>query len=323
VTSPRLTALLVASLALPAAGCRTPSLQDLPWPSQLGWLKGLLAERDDVKYYPTARENFAKGMDHYLKEEWGDASKYFDYVRTKFPHSRYATIAELRLADAHFGKEKWLDSIDAYRAFSRLHPTHDAVAYATFQVAKAYYRQIPEEWFFLPSVSERDQSAAQDAVRAFDDFLIRFPEHERAEEATRLRKEARERLAAHEWYVAGYYEGSHKKGAAFRYERIADLYPDVDYAAEGLMNAAGIWEKLKDPARAQLAYQRVARDYPRSKYASRAASRAQRLAAQAEARRVATQDAGPLPGDADGEEGGAPQDAEDAGPVDPDEDGAP
>lgn len=278
---------LLAALALP--GCKTTSINDLPWPSQLGWLKNYLAERDEVTYYPTARENFSKGMDAYIKEDWGDAGKYFDYVRTKFPHSRYAVIAELRLADSHFGKEKWLDSIDAYRAFARLHPTHDELPYATFQVAKAYYRQIPEEWFFLPPVSERDQAAARDALRALDDYLIRFPDHDRAAEAKVLRKEVRGRLASHEWYVAGYYKGGHDKGAAFRYERIADMYPDVDDAPDGLMRAAAIWERAGDTARALVDYERVARDYPKSRDAPRAARKAKELAAR---RAVPAPDAG-------------------------------
>jgi outer membrane protein assembly factor BamD len=273
----RLLRALVVAAAIGGSGCKSMSLQDLPWPSQLSWLKNFLADREEVSYYPTARENFRRGMENYNKEEWQDASKYFDYVRTKFPHSRYAVIAELRLADSHFGKEKWLDSIDAYRAFIRLHPTHEAVGYATFQIAKAYYRQIPEEWFFLPSVSERDQAAAQDAVRAFDDFLIRFPDHERAEESRKLRKDARSRLANHEWYAADYYRRDHPKGSAFRYERIADLYPDVDYADDGLLRAGEIWEKEGDLRRARLDYERVARDYPKSPLAKRAAAAAKRL----------------------------------------------
>ncbi|MEW5851185.1 MAG: outer membrane protein assembly factor BamD [Myxococcota bacterium] len=309
---------LLALLSL--TGCKSLDLNQLPWPSQLGWLKNYLAEREEVTYYPTARENFHKGMENYTKEEWEDAAKYFDYVRTKFPHSKYAIMAELRLADAYFGKEKWLDAIDAYKSFVRLHPTHDAVPYATFQIAKSYYRQIPEEWFFLPSVAERDQRASRDALMSLDDFLIRFPDHERAKEARTLRKELRTRLADHEWYVAKYYEKDHKKGAAFRYERIADLYPDVDDAPEALMNAAAIWEKLGDLDRARVDFERVARDYGNTKFAAQAKTRAKTLAdrkaaeekkaaekaakeaAEKAAREAALRDAGPAPDAAVAEE---------------------
>jgi outer membrane protein assembly factor BamD len=319
----RVKRLAIAACVLALAGCKSFSLEDAPWPGQLGWLKNFLAEKQEVTYYPTAQENFGKGMELYVKEEWEDAGKYFEYVKTKFPHSRYAAVAELRLADSNFGREKWLDSIDAYRAFVRLHPTHDAVPYATFQIAKAYIRQIPEEWFFLPSVSERDQSAAQDAVRAFDDYLIRFPDHERAVEARDLRKQARSRLASHEWYVAGYYERQHRRGAAFRYERIADLYPDVDYAAEGLNNAAQIWEQLKDWRRARVDYERIQRDHPKSRYAARAASQARILKDRLE-RQPPTAQAPPspphAPADAQGVEPQAPptdpQDDDEATPQD-------
>jgi|GEM_PF-514238 len=278
--------LITSLLLVLLPGCKSLNVNDLPGFNSLplpAWLKNFVTEREEVTYYPTAKENFSKGMDLYIKEEWQDAGKYFDYVKTKFPHSRYAVIAELRLADANFGKEKWLDAIDSYRSFIRLHPTHDEVPYATFQIAKAYYRQIPEEWFFLPPVAERDQSAAMDAVRAFDDFMIRFPDHERAAEAKNLRKDARGRLANHEWYVAGYYARRHPKGAAFRFERIADLYPDVDYAPEGLIKAARIWEELKEYRRAKVDYDRVARDYPKSSLAKNAAASAKRMDARLDA----------------------------------------
>jgi outer membrane protein assembly factor BamD len=274
---------VVLLLLLASTGCKSMSLADLPWPSQLGWLKNFLSDREEVSYYPTARENFKRGMDLYQREEWQDAAKYFDYVRTKFPHSRYVAIAELRLADSNFGREKWLDSIDSYRAFIRLHPSHDAVPYATFQIAKSYYRQIPEDWFFLPPTAERDQSAAMDAVRALDDYLIRFPDHDRAEEARSLRKQARSRLAENEWYVAEYYADKYPKGAAYRYERIADLYPDVDNAPVGLLRAARIWEKANDLRRARVNYERLARDYPKFGEAKNAARAAKRLAEKLDA----------------------------------------
>jgi outer membrane protein assembly factor BamD len=312
--------LALTLLLLP--GCKSLSLSELPWPSQLGWLKNFLSDREEVSFLPTARENFKRGMELYTREEWQDCAKYFDYVRTKFPHSRYAPIAELRLADAHFGREKWLDSIDSYRAFVRLHPAHDEVPYATFQIAKAYHRQIPEDWFFLPSASERDQSAAMDAVRAFDDFLIRFPDHERATEARTLRKASRSRLADNEWYVAQYYEKKFPKGAAFRYERIADLYPDVDFAPTGLMRAARIWEQEQDIKRAKLAYERVARDYPKVGDAKAAAKAVKRLgdaldaldkkAAEAERAKTPPPAAEPSPA-AEETPAAAPEEADEAG----------
>ena len=87
----RMAALCCALLLSP--GCKSLSLSELPWPSQLGWLKNFLSDREEVSFLPTARENFRRGMELYIREEWQDAAKYFDYVRTKFPHSRYAAIA--------------------------------------------------------------------------------------------------------------------------------------------------------------------------------------------------------------------------------------
>ena len=53
-----------------------------------------------VDYQETARQNFEKGEEKMASESWNEAIKFFDYVKNKFPYSKYAVLAELRIADA-------------------------------------------------------------------------------------------------------------------------------------------------------------------------------------------------------------------------------
>ena len=37
-----------------------------------------------------------------------------------------ALVAELRLADAEFGADQFLEAVDSYRLFIKFHPTHES-----------------------------------------------------------------------------------------------------------------------------------------------------------------------------------------------------
>src|SRR5262245_11217688 len=88
-----------------------------------------------VDYSVSAQKNYDKGMKELEKHDWVAASKYFGFIKSRFPYSKYAVLAELRLADAEFGAEQYLECIDSYRLFIKFHLTHEMVAngYATFR----------------------------------------------------------------------------------------------------------------------------------------------------------------------------------------------
>ena len=112
--------------------------------------------------------------------------------------------SEVRIADCQFERGRYVESIDSYQNFVRLHPTHEKVPYALYRVGMAYHEQIPSNFFLLPPSHEKDQGAVRDAARARGDYVSRFPEDEHAEDAKKMLKDARERLMAHERYVADF-----------------------------------------------------------------------------------------------------------------------
>ncbi|HEY4220788.1 MAG TPA: outer membrane protein assembly factor BamD, partial [Myxococcota bacterium] len=187
-----------------------------------------------------------------------------DHVKNKYPYSKYAVLAELRIADAHFEREKWLEAADAYRIFVRFHPRHEKVPYATFRIALSYSREIDQDVWWFPTAVEKDQSAARDAIKAFDEYLARFPDDENVKEAKRLRTEARARLAETDLYAAHFYVEREKwQGALWRYERVADEFGDTPKAPFALLEAAHIADKkLADTEQATRLYQQLVREHP-------------------------------------------------------------
>src|SRR5437868_4524499 len=78
-------------------------------------------------YSSSAKENYDRGAVELKKENWQDAIKLFQHVRSKFGFSKWATLAELGIADANFGREKYEEAVEAYRSFIKNHPTHQKV----------------------------------------------------------------------------------------------------------------------------------------------------------------------------------------------------
>jgi outer membrane protein assembly factor BamD len=228
----------------------------------------------EVAYQETARQNFDEGEKAMNDGRYAEAVKYFDHTKNKYPYSKYAVLAELRTADAHFAREKWLEAADAYRIFIRFHPRHEKVPYATFRIALSYSKEIDEDVWWFPTAIEKDQSAARDAIKAFDEYLARFPDDENAAEARKLRTEARGRLAEADLYAAGFYEKREKwQGALWRYERVANELGDTPKAPYALLRAAQIADdKLDDDAEATRLYEQLVREHPASAEAADAKS---------------------------------------------------
>lgn len=239
----------------------------------------------EVSYQATARQNFESGEEAFGGGRYNEAIKFFEHVRNKFPYSKYAVLADLRTADAHYEREKWLEAADAYRLFIRFHPRHEAVPHATWRIAHSFHKEMQKGFFLLPAAYETDLSSTNDAIRAFDDYLTRYPGGEHAEEARRLRTEARTRLAEHDMYAASFYQRREKwQGAVWRYEHVAEAFPDTPRAPTALLEAGRICaDQLGREADARAYFARIVKDFPASPEVEEAVVRLQALEAAASA----------------------------------------
>lgn len=159
--------------------------------------------------------------------DFDDARKLLDQIRDQYPFSRYAADAELLGADASFDEKKYEEAAAAYRSFGELHPTHPKAPYAMYRRGLSY-----EE---ITHPADRDQTATRDAVEAFQKLLYANPDSEYAPEARKQLTELRERLAAHELYVAKYYIRRKQTAAALqRLQRLVQDYPEAPQRDEAL-----------------------------------------------------------------------------------------
>ena len=226
-----------------------------------------------ITYSLTAKQNYEKGLAELKDEDFPEAQKYFQFVKQKFPFSKYAVLAELALADTQFAKGSFTDAVDSYKSFARLHPTHEKVqeGYIAFKIGECYVRDMPDDFWILPPSYEKDQSAVADALRELNDFAKRYPDSKFNKQADELRKKVLQRLVDHEVYVARFYlDRDHPKAAAMRLEAAVKRYPGSGREPELLLALGQTYLKMNDPLRAKDAFQRVVSDYGEASQARRA-----------------------------------------------------
>ena len=221
-----------------------------------------------VDYSVSAQKNYEKGLKELEDKDWIAASKYFSFIKSRFPYSKFAVLAELRLADAQFGAEQYLEAVDSYRLFIKFHPTHEMVSngYASFRIGEGYFRQLSGDFWMFPPSSEKDQSSTEDAANELKTFLDKYPDSPYRDKAKDILKEVNKRLAQHEWYVARYYwEHDKPTGTVFRLRRLLERYRGVGYDEEALWLLGRAYVAVAMPDRAKGVWTELVTKYPKSR----------------------------------------------------------
>jgi outer membrane protein assembly factor BamD len=217
----------------------------------------------DLIFGKTAEEDYASGVQEMKSKNWLEAAKFLERVRTKYPFSRFAPLAELRLADAKFEQDRFVEAADAYAQFVKLHPTHEEVDYGAFRVGFSRWKDGPSEFMLFPPSYEKDLSQVREAAKALGDFVAKYPESKFRPEAEKLAAQARGKLAEHEWYAAEFYAKRDRWPAVVgRLETLVKDFPGSGREPAALLQLAQAYLKLDDRFRAQQALQRLIVKHP-------------------------------------------------------------
>ncbi|MGD0679608.1 MAG: outer membrane protein assembly factor BamD [Polyangiaceae bacterium] len=165
-------------------------------------------------YTENAKRAYDVALALFDSHQWLDAQSAMREVKRKYSYSKYARLAELRIADADYAQDKFAEALHEYKDFVHAHRgDEEDVAYARSRIAEATYAQIPES-FLMPASEERDQGSVVDAYKELRSFLA---DYQTAKEAPRLRELLSQvvgRLIRHELYVARFYASKENYNAA-------------------------------------------------------------------------------------------------------------
>ena len=225
----------------------------------------------NLSYGENAERDYEAALEDLEDGNCLDAEPAFRRVRREYSYSRYAALAELRIADCMMKDGKYPEAIQAYRQFARYRPSHPEVPYARFRIAEAYFEQIPDDWFLAPPAYERDQGSTREALQQLRRFMVDYPEDERIPEERRMARQALRLLAQHELYVARYYlDEDHPLAAIGRLRTLLRAYPGSGIEPEALLLLGRTYLHLEDRAEARRAFSELVARFPRSGYATQA-----------------------------------------------------
>ncbi|MCF8074553.1 MAG: outer membrane protein assembly factor BamD [Desulfotignum sp.] len=175
----------------------------------------------------TADQLAADGASAFMNEKYRAAITEYTDLKDWYPFSRYAILAELKIADAHFQLKEYDQAIAAYDQFERMHPRNDAVPYVINQIGLCWFNQM--------DTVDRDITPAKNAMAQFKRLMEQFPDDEYAQEAPERIQTCIDKIAGHELYVAKFYmkTGQYHAGLK-RLEHIVEFYPGTDQSKTAL-----------------------------------------------------------------------------------------
>lgn len=220
------------------------------------------------KIDPSTPEGAFKLAEELEKDERFEESvaKYTD-VKNKHPYSRYAVLAELKVADVQYLRESYIEAQYAYQTFKDLHPKHPQIDYVTFRLGMSFFNQ-------LPSTTDRDLSLADKAILYFDEVTTSYSGSQYAKEAAEKKAEAVRMQADKELYIANFYFKKKQYGSALgRYETILRNYANVSgFPQQALYGAAVSAKETGDRDKMARFVKSLLTQFPESSEATKAKS---------------------------------------------------
>jgi outer membrane protein assembly factor BamD len=250
----RAACLLVAIAALPLTG------------ASLGCAGNDNHADSALDYAENAKHDYEEAMESFDAKNWETADQQMNEIRRKYGYSRYARLAELRLADAHFLQDKYAEAVAGYKSFVHDYPNDPEVQYARYQVAKAQYESVSQSPL-LPALEERDLASVNDAHATIRKFLNDYPETSHTHELEYMQAVVTGLLARHELYVARFYLArSNFTAASARIEYSLHAFPGSELEPEALVLLAEVYMKQKERGKARELLEHVIVRYPDSAF---------------------------------------------------------
>lgn len=216
----------LVALLLALAGCA--STRD----PTLGW------SPDHI--YREARQALSNG-------DYTKAINYFETLEGRYPFGRYAQQAQLEVAYAYYKNDEPQSAIAAAQRFIDENPLSPHVDYAYYLMGLADFNGSGGiTAFFRPNHGyEIDVSPLRNSFQAFKSLVEKYPHSRYAPDARRRMVYLRNRLAAHELYVARYYM---RRGAYIavvnRCKTVLTTYAGAAQTPEALRMMAEAYDKL-------------------------------------------------------------------------------
>jgi outer membrane protein assembly factor BamD len=155
-----------------------------------------------------------------------ETAKLYDKIVANGPYSEVAPHAQLNIGAAHEKEKNYADAVKAYNTAADRYNGQPLIA------ADAMYR-AGVAWQKQADTAEYDQSAAAQAIAAYTDFTVVFPDDRRVATAQDAITKLKAEQVRGSFEIAQFYESNHKwAGAIIYYNDVLQLDANSPLAAQ-------------------------------------------------------------------------------------------
>ena len=196
------------------------------------WFRGEEPEK-------SPEELMNEGISAFRDDDYAEAVESFQKLKDRYPYSKLAVQAELKLADSLFKRKEFEEALEEYIEFEKLHPKNKSIPYVIYQQGMCSFLRM--------NSIDRDQTNAKKALKEFERLRREFPTNPFSLQAQRKIRECLIKLAEYEFYVGRFYfKAGHYLAALRRFEYLITHYPDFGQYGKTLIYIAKCREKLPE-----------------------------------------------------------------------------
>ena len=175
----------------------------------------------------SAEQLYNRGYKLLNKTSYAKAAETFEKVELEHPYSKWATKAKLMGAYAYYKDQKYDDAIISLDRFIKFHPGNKDIAYAYYMKGLCYYEQIVGV--------EKDQETTRQALDAFNQVIVRFPDSDYAQDARLKLDLIYDHLAGQEMEIGRFYlRQKNYLSALNRFSEVVNHYQTTSQIEEAL-----------------------------------------------------------------------------------------
>lgn len=155
-----------------------------------------------------------------------ETAKLYDKIVANGPYSEVAPYAQLKIGAAREKEKTYDEAVKAYNtAADRYHDQPAVAADAMYRAAVSWQKQA--------DTAEYDQSAAEQAIAAYTDFMVVYPDDQRAAAAQTAVTKLKAEQVRGSFEIAQFYEHDRKwAGAIIYYNDVLQLDANSPLAAQ-------------------------------------------------------------------------------------------
>ncbi len=219
------------------------------------------------EYAENARQAYEEALESFYDHDWVGVIPLMEEIKREYASSRYARLAQLRIADAQFHQELYPEAITSSRDFVRDYPNDPAVPFARYKIALTQFNSSGAS-ALLPPLEERDLASVRDAHESIRAFLRDYPNYPKRTELLYMQEWVKGMLARYELYVARYYlDRDNFEAAVSRAQYALINYEDTGLEPEAMVLLAETYMKQGEKDKARSTLNAVLERYPASAFA--------------------------------------------------------